>query len=158
MITCHTVVLPAATSSVTHCPPSCRCHYSRGWLNLWLCYNMYLKSFIHQSAMLPRKTSVQKRKQKVLLWFCIVFFVRIVLIADTLHSTYNAREVWVYCLAVGKTGYKWKTTYAKGLLYLFAYHLIWNKMSFFLGYAITRKSFWYSMGLCYNLYYNCGYN
>lgn len=57
MFTHHTTVLLAATSSTTCHVPSCRCHYSRGHLNLWSQCSIYIWNISHMNPHCsPRKT------------------------------------------------------------------------------------------------------
>jgi hypothetical protein len=70
MFTSNAAVLPAATSSTAHQPPSCRCHYSQCSVitadagRICDCITVYPQSSTHQSAMSPKKTHVQELKEK----------------------------------------------------------------------------------------------
>jgi hypothetical protein len=69
--TCHSVVLPAITSSTAHHLPLRACHYSHSDLLTtaeasWNCdrTTVYPKSVTHKSVMSLKKTSTEELKQK----------------------------------------------------------------------------------------------
>jgi hypothetical protein len=47
----HVVVFPATSSCATYHSLLCRCHNSRGKLNLWLCYSICIKNLLPVSQL-----------------------------------------------------------------------------------------------------------
>jgi hypothetical protein len=64
VFTLHMVVLPSTTSSTGHWPPSCRCHYSTGQMNLWCIIEHVSKIFYPPISTLRRKILMQELKLK----------------------------------------------------------------------------------------------
>lgn len=89
MFTCHIVVLLAATISVVHHPPICRCHYSSGQLNPYSHYSiseifhLSVHSSFHFDCLSFSACLILQRfvYQTVLYWVSIGVF--LVQLADT---------------------------------------------------------------------------
>jgi hypothetical protein len=82
VVICYRALPSVTTSSALHCPPTCRCHYNRGYLNLWFCnsisFHLYFISFTHIICCVayedshPR-TNVQTCCFDLILCFCESF-------------------------------------------------------------------------------------
>jgi hypothetical protein len=118
MFTNHTVVISAAASSATNCPPQSRQHYSRGHMNLWLHYNTCI-----QNVLLPRKTPLQELK-----WKYVVLTMSVV-------------SVWVLFEHLTDS-HNWRTTFLTWQITVSLMHtfLVWSVLNCDLSPSDTHRS------------------